>query len=281
MAPYMVIFSPSFDQLFDPGNDSMAVVLNRLTNHLVTQHPGTNYQANLRYRNAVSTDFCGMQSGHHGGNLTGAYNAARQWTQDMWNGRPVKPVIDIEAMYDARGGNSGRNWREKDVRRLGWIAWLSGSMGYTYGAGDVPPKVPEGAGGVWRFNMNPRAYDYWRRAIHWPSAGQMTIMHVFFKSIDWWKLEPRHDLILNQEKNDTLKIVASVSTDNKMLLAYLPDNPVLEIDLSGFSGNLTGKWLNPVSGGYLPLDSAVVPSPKVIFRRPTGWEDALLELVGP
>ncbi len=276
LAPFMVLFSPSFDQLFMKSNDSIAIELNKLTTHLVTQHPGTNYDANLSYRNLPSSDFCGMQSGHHGGRLERAYNAARTWTLDMWNGTPVKPVIDIEAMYDAYGDNSGKNWREKDARKLGWIAWLSGSRGYTYGAGDIPPKVPIGHGGVWRFNQDSATYDYWRKAILWPSAGQMTIMHDFFNSTDWWKLVPSHELILNQAENDTLKMVASTGTDKNMLLTYLPDNPVIELDLSKMSGNLTGKWFNPVTGTYIPLSSPIGPAKKAAFRRPEGWEDALL-----
>jgi hypothetical protein len=278
MAPYMVIFSPSFDQPFIDGNDSIAAELNKFTSHMVTQHPGTNYEANLRFRNSPSTDFCGMQSGHHGGNLEKAYNAARQWTLDMWNGTPVKPVIDIEGMYDAYGNNNAKKWREKDVRKIGWISWMSGSKGYTYGAGDIPPKVPIGAGGVWRFNTDSTSYDYWRKAILWPSAGQMTIMHDFFKTIEWWTLVPSHELILNQAKNDTIKMVASITTDNKLLLAYLPDNPALELDLSALQGGFTGKWFNPVTGNIIPMDSPVIPAKKVVFKRPEGFEDALLIL---
>lgn len=278
MAPYMVIFSPSFDQPFIEGNDSVATELNKFTSHLVTQHPGTNYEANLRFRNSPSSDFCGMQSGHHGGKLENAYNAARQWTLDMWNGTPVKPVIDIEAMYDARGNNDGRNWREKDVRKLGWMAWLSGSKGYTYGAGDVPPKVPKGAGGVWRFNNDSTTYDYWKKAILWPSAGQITIMHDFLSSVDWWKLEPAHNLILNQAKNDTLKMEASITSDKNLVMAYLPDNNAVELDLSSLAGTFSGKWFNPVNGNYIALDTPVNPKKSVVFNRPRGFEDALLIL---
>ncbi len=280
LAPYMVLFSPSFDQSYMKGNDSVAVELKKFTTHLVTQHAGTNYDANLAYRNALSVDFCGMQSGHHGGNLQRAYNAARLWTLDMWNGTPVKPVIDIEAMYDAYGDNSGKKWREKDVRRLGWIAWLSGSMGYTYGAGDVPPKVPIGAGGVWRFNRDSTAYDYWRKAIFWRSAAQMTVMHDFFKSIDWWKLAPSHGIILNQAENDTLKMVASSVTGKNMILVYLPDNPVVKLDLRSMTGTITGRWFNTVTGKYTPVSSPMSPSGMVSFKRPEGWEDALLILNG-
>jgi hypothetical protein len=274
----MVIFSPSFDQLYDPGNDSVAVRLDRYTTHLVTQHPGTNYEANLVYRNASSTAFCGLQSGHHRGDLAKAYHAARSWTTDMWNGVPAKPVIEIEAMYDALGGNEGKNWREKDARKLGWIAWLSGARGYTYGAGDVPPKVPGASGGVWRFDSDSSAYDYWRKAIMWPSAGQMTTMRNFFESIEWWRLTPAQTIIQNQPEDETLKMVASTTGNNGLVLAYLPDNPVIQLNLENFEGTLRGKWLNPETGNYIALDESVPAGSDVEVSRPEGWEDALLIL---
>lgn len=278
-AGFMVSFSPSFDQLYDPGNDSVAMQLKKLTLHLVTQHPGTNYDANLKYRNASSVDFCGLQSGHNGGNLIKAYNAARSWTLDMWNGSPVKPVIDIEAMYDAYGSDGAKNWREKDVRKLGWIAWLSGSRGYTYGAGDVPPKVPIGSGGVWKFNKDSTTYDYWRKAILWPSAGQMTIMRNFFESIYWWRLVPSLELIHNQPIDETLKMVVSTTTGGELLLAYLPDNPVIELDSKDFSGTFKEQWFNPITGKSISIDRSVIPTSSVSFSRPKGWEDAILLLI--
>jgi hypothetical protein len=277
-APYMVILSPSFDQIFMKGNDSVAVELNKLTDHLVTQHPGTNYQANLRYRNSPSVDFCGMQSGHHGGRIMNAYNAARQWTLDMYNGEPVKPVINIEGMYDGYGHNNAPNWREKDVRKIGWISWLSGSKGYTYGAGDIKPKVPQGAGGVWRFNTDSASYDYWRKAVKWPSAGHMTVMHDFFEPVDWWTLVPAHELILNQSANDSSMMVTSLNSDKSLLLAYLPNNTTVELNLGSLSGTMEGSWFNPVAGEYIPVGFPVNPGRKQAFRKPDGWDDALLIL---
>ncbi len=277
LASHMVIFSPSFDQLFIDDLTKVAEELQKSTMHLVTQHPGTNYEANIRYRNS-SVDFGGEQSGHHGGNLTKVYNAARQWTLDMWNGIPVKPVIDIEGMYDGYGNNNAKNWREKDVRKCGWIAWLSGSKGYTYGCGDIPPKVPKGNGGVWRFNKDSATYDFWKKAIDWTSAGQMTIMRDFFRAIDWWKLVPAHEMVMNQEADDTLKMVVSTTRERDLLLAYLPDNPVIKLDLRDFTRTLKGKWFNPVTGEYISIDHQVIPSSEVAFSRPEGWEDAILLL---
>ena len=275
-ASHMVIFSPSFDQLFIEELDNVAVELKKSTLHLVTQHPGTNYEANTKYRNS-NVDFCGEQSGHHGGNLTKVYNAARQWTLDLWNATPIKPVINIEGMYDGYGHDNAKNWREKDSRKCGWIAWMSGSKGFTYGCGDVPPKVPMGNGGVWRFNTDTTTYDYWKKAINWPSAGKMTIMRDFFISMEWWKLVPVHELILNQEVDETLKMVVSKTADSKLLVAYLPDNQKIILNLKDFSGSITGSWLNPKTGESVSAGNVSGGASKE-FTRPAGWEDAVLKI---
>ena len=93
-------------------------------------------------------------------------------------------------MYDAQGTNG---WRAFDARSLGWRTWLSGAMGYTYGAGDLPPKVPQGSGALWKWVTDPEKYDYWKKALQWESAFQMQYLHDFLSAIEWWRLEPAHE----------------------------------------------------------------------------------------
>lgn len=268
---FMVILSPGLDQRYDEELNRVAVELQKSTLHLVTQHSGTNYESNLTFRNSPSVDFCGLQSGHHlwTKNLGNAYHAARSWTLDMWNGVPVKPVINIEAMYDDYGNNNAEHsaTREKDARKLGWISWLSGSMGYTYGAG-----------GIWKFNMDSTKYDFWRKVLDWPSANQMTVMRNFFESVEWWQLVPSHELVLNQAEGETHKMVVSGTKQKDLVLAYLPDNPEIVLDLKDFQGNMDGKWLNPVNGNNVRIVQTIIPSASVTFSRPDGFEDALLIL---
>jgi hypothetical protein len=181
-------------------------------------------------------------------------------------------------MYDGYGNDNAENWREKDSRKCGWIAWMSGSKGYTYGCGDVPPKVPMGNGGIWKFNKDSSAFDFWGKAINWPSAYQMTIMHDFFRSIDWWKLVPFHELVLNQQEAETLKMTASITPDLKLLVAYLPDNPEIVLNLKGFSGNIKAIWLNPKTGDILSIEDTSGAGSAKKFVRPARWEDAVLKL---
>ena len=278
MAGHMVIFSPSFDQMFSDELDKVATELQKLTQHLVTQHPGTNFRANNTFRNNTSVDFAALQSGHHNGNLAKAYNAARQWTIDLWSGTPTKPIINIESIYDGYGNDDAPNFREKDSRKPGWISWMSGARGYTYGSGDVPPKVPNGNGAVWMFNKDSATFDYWRNAVLWPSASHMTVMSNFFKAIEWWKLTPASELIRNQENADTLQMTLSRTYDFNLIVAYLPDNPRIVINLTEYIGYYNCTWYNPKTGEYLPSGPIPGGAGNQLFTRPEGWEDAVLKI---
>ena len=278
LAGHMVVFSPSMDQRFDLQNDESGTRLRALTTHLITQHPGTHFDTIKQYHDKAYADFCGLQTGHQGGNLNRAYDAARAWTLELWRRPPVKPVINLEAMYDAHGHDNALNWRAQDVRKLGWITWLSGSRGYTYGAGDVPPKVPAGAGGVWRFNTDVAAYDHWRQALVWPSAAQMTHLRDFFASIEWWRLEPAPELVKNQAGEAPRKMAASRSPTGDLLVAYLPDNAEIVLDLTTAPAVLVGRWFNPVTGSSVAQSGPIAPGPAVTLRRPAGWADAVLLL---
>lgn len=44
-AGHIVLFSPSMDHVYDPRNDQVGAALHKYTNHLVTQHPATNFEA--------------------------------------------------------------------------------------------------------------------------------------------------------------------------------------------------------------------------------------------
>jgi len=283
LAGHVLIFSPSMDQRYDPQNDEAGARFQALTAHLVTQHPGTHFETIKRYHDAAYADFCGLQSGHQEGNLVRAYDAARAWTLELWRRAPITPVINIEAMYDAHGHDDAPNWREQDARKLGWITWLCGSRGYTYGAGDVPPKVPIGTGGIWRFSNQPTAYDHWRKALHWPSATQMTHLRNFFAGLKWWQLAPALELVHNPAASaDSLRqIVASRSESGDLLVAYLPDNEEVTLDLRSLSNGLTGRWFNPITGNSLALHDPLPLSERVTLRRPDGWSDAVLVLTKP
>jgi hypothetical protein len=255
-----VIFSPSFDSEFMPlANEVGRAAREATAVHLITQHPGTPWNQPTptfsdKYYDEPYLDIAGVQTGHNGGHLDWCAHHAIEWVLHLYRHEPHKPVINLEAMYDARGENG---WRAVDARSLAWRTWLSGGMGYTYGAGDVPPKVPRGSGAVWKWVTDSQKYDYWKKAIQWDSAFQMQYLHDFLAAIEWWRLEPAHALIRNQPDDVTRRMVLAKTAAGDLAVAYLPSNEVIEIDVSAFPAPLKGRWFDPVHGRYTPINGRI------------------------
>lgn len=275
-----VVFSPSFDSEVLPLAHEVGRAAREATSvHLITQHPGTPWNKptptfSVQYYDQPYLDIAAVQTGHNAGRLDWCAHHAIEWVQHLYNHEPHKPVINLEAMYDAQGE---RDWRAVDARGLGWRSWLSGAMGYTYGAGDLPPKVPRGGGAIWMWVTDPDKYDYWKKALQWDSAFQMQHLHSFLAAIEWWRLEPGHHLILNQPDDVKRRRVLAKTSKGDLAVAYLPDDGVLELDASVFTSPLRARWFDPTNGRYHPV--AIQAQSQIVQRfAPPGKGDWVLLL---
>lgn len=274
-----VLFSPSFDSEFmDLANEVGRATREATAVHLVTQHPGTPWNQPIptfstQYYDQPYLDFVGVQTGHNAGNRNWCAHHAIEWNLYLYRHEPHKPVINLEAMYDAQGKNG---WQAVDARTLAWRTRLSGAMGHTYGAGDLPPKVPQGNGAVWKWVTDPEKYDYWKKALQWESAFQMQHLHDFLAAIEWWRLEPAHDLIRNQPDDVTCQMVLAKSAAGDLAVAYMPNNKAIEIDVSVFPASLSGRWFDPVHCRYISIPGRVENTGSHRFTPPADGDWVLL-----
>jgi hypothetical protein len=274
-----VIFSPSFDSEFMPlANEVGRAAREATAVHLITQHPGTPWNTPTptfsdKYYDEPYLDIAAVQTGHNAGHLDWCAHHAIEWILHLYRHNPPKPVINLEAMYDAQGE---KGWRALDARSLGWRSWLSGASGYTYGAGDLPPKVPKGSGAIWKWVTEPEKYDYWKKALQWKSAFQMQYLHDFLVTLEWWRLAPAHDLIRNQPKDVTRRMVLAKTAAGDVAVAYLPNNDAIEIDVSAFPAPLRGRWFDPVKGGYTAMAGRVENQGTRHFTPPAQGDWVLL-----
>jgi hypothetical protein len=261
-----VIFSPSFDSKSMPLADEVGRAAREATAvHLITQHPGTPWNEptptfSVQYYDQPYLDIAGVQTGHNGGNRQWCAHHAIEWNLHLYRHEPHKPVINLEAMYDGQGE---KGWQAVDARSLAWRSWLSGAMGYTYGAGDLPPKCPQGSGAVWMWVTDPKKYDYWEKALQWESAFQMQHLHDFLAAVEWWRLEPAHELVRDHPAGGarpddvTRRMVLAKTAVGDLAVAYLPDNDVIEVDVSVFPAALAARWFDPVHGRYTPIAGSI------------------------
>ena len=124
-----------------------------------------------------------------------------------------------------------------------------------------------------------RHLHYWRNVLHWPSATQMTRMRDFFAAIEWWRLEPAPELVRKPGEDPQRTTVASRAKAGDLLVAYLPENREVILDLQSMSAGLTGHWLNPVNGAKQPIADPVPSAPAFTLGRPDGWAAAALVLM--
>jgi hypothetical protein len=132
-------------------------------------------------------DFNGSQVGH------GKWRnemAPRIISQDYAR-KPAKPALITETWYEFTEGSAPA----MDVRFAAWSAILSGAAGHTYGGGhqwwaEIPdPSLPQPKG-AWP--APPLSVD----TLDYPGAVSMGFLAKFLKGIEWWKLEPHPELVL-------------------------------------------------------------------------------------
>jgi hypothetical protein len=274
-----VIFSPSFDSPYIELGDAVGRAVRETTTvHLITQHPNTpsgqatNVTAE-QYFDKEYLDFSGDQSGHNGGNRERCATQAINWSLHLYQRTPTKPVINLEAMYDAQGKGA---WTADDARSLAYRSWLSGALGYTYGAGETDRKVPGGSGGLYRWVDDPQKYDHWQKVIDWPSAWQMSYLRAFFGAIEWWRLEPAHDIIHNQPASVLQHRVLAKSDKGDFAVAYLPDENPITLDMARFPNSMRGRWFNPTKNEWHAINGNLAH--EIVTLSPPGPGDWVLLL---
>ena len=125
---------------------------------------------------------------------------------------------------------------------------------------------------------DPEKYDYWKKALQWESSFQMQYLHDFLAAIEWWRLEPAHELIRNQPDDVTRRVVLAKSAAGDLSVAYLPNNEAIEIDVSVFPASISGRWFDPVHGCYTSIAGRIENTGSHRFIPPAEGDWVLLLL---
>ncbi len=268
-----VLLAPSFDRPYLPEMDAVGMAIQQaVPQALITQHPGTpsGQPTNVWAEPYTSQPYMrlyGNQTGHNGGDRALVYAQAVDWNLSLWNARPIRPVLNLEAFYDANGTGAGlggyRSGTALDARAIAYLSLLSGASGYSYGAF-----------GVWGWERDPNAANYWARGLQFPSAAQMGVFRAIFSRVNWWDLVPTPERIANPASGAQTMALAS-TPDGQLAMAYLPDNAMIQINLDGFASTLRVTWINP-STGERTDGGTVAGSGTHTFTRPRAGDWVLL-----
>ncbi|MEZ4272610.1 MAG: DUF4038 domain-containing protein [Myxococcota bacterium] len=271
LAGNFVIFSPSFDSLYESVGDDVGSALRQASSrHLVTQHVGTSLSAAQSYYDKSYLNFSASQSGHNRGNREACASNAIKWNLSLYERSPFKPVINLETYYDANntapaGASGAYLGTAKDARQMGYLSWLSGSLGYTYGAL-----------GVWDWETDSSKGSYWTKAIAFPSSTQMKHMSTFFGGIAWWTLAPAHALVQSNPSAYLSKRVVAKSPSGDLAVAYTPDSNPITLSMASFVGAMQARWFNPTTGTFTNIAGTFDNSGTHGFTPPASGDWLLL-----
>ncbi len=264
-----VILSPSWDhQASTNWVTRMDTVAGSIYRHLKTNHIGT--RESNEYAEFHEKPWLGFQlfqSGHNNGNLDPVTRRPREMPPVLrgWDSNGPDPFSDTpkslvngEAIYDYGkdpAAPSPSHFNGFRARQVGWLSWLTGTKGYTWGAS-----------GLWEWGicgLNPRPgwattectatgipepescfKDY---AGAMPSANHVQRLRDALSILDWNSLIQNEQWRVHlQSSEESTKMV--VARDADILVAYLPYNFAVTLDLNG--------------AGVEPMTSGLMWSPR-------------------
>ncbi len=157
---------------------------------------------------------------------------------EAYEKNPTKPIVVTEPWYEFVHGNPAGI----DVRFGAWSAFLSGAAGHSYGGGHVwKAHLPESPMGpdTWPMDQSFEndTHDY-------PGAVSMGVMARFLKSIDWWKLEPHPEIVLDYAEP------YCAADPGEEYVIYLRYGGAAKIDLTDTAAGeiFDYTWINPENG---------------------------------
>jgi len=233
----------------------------------VTMHPCGKQWILPEFQDEEWLDIIGYQSGH------GADEEDLRWLclgppSQGWRTEPPRPVINLEPNYeDHLAYGTGRPITPYMVRRAAyWSLLVSPPAGVSYGTNGVwywarRHRVPANHPGI-------GVAKPWRRALRLPGAAHMSILKSVLTSIQWWRLAPSRELLLEQPGYADVEsfVAAAASSDGALALVYTPRRQSLKLNLGLLKRPLRASWVNPSTGertecGILHHERALVEPP--------------------
>jgi hypothetical protein len=153
---------------------------------------------------------------------------------------PAKPVVVTEPWYEFIEGNP----TGMDIRFAAWSAILSGAAGHTYGGGHVwLASVPEAPGGPGNW---PYEKGFERTTFDYEGAVSMKHLASFFRDIEWWKMAPHPELVMEYPQPFCL------ADPGREYVLYLRYSGTVKLKMEGEAakGTYVYRWYNPGTGKY-------------------------------
>jgi hypothetical protein len=194
---------------------------------------------------------------------------------------PRKPIVITEPWYEFALDNPAA----REIRFCAWSAIMSGAAGHTYGGGHVwlayLPEISRprrGGDGSWPLDPN-----FTTNTLDYPGARGMAHMAGILRSLEWWRLEPHPELVVENPSRYCLAVPGEV------YLMFLRWGGAVKLDLTAYEGaTFTRQWIDlateqtrpaaEIKGGAVHVINAPEDFPAV--RQDKDWI-LLIKVVKP
>lgn len=210
---------------------AQVVEANKARDQLVTMHPDGHLSSSDQWHQRDWLDF----------NMIQSYDSQRQNLDDVardWRRSPIKPTLQAELCYENSGNCGPGAWHP---RMSAYIAAFSGSVGFTYGHGDV-----------WSFGQSGNSD--WRSAL--PAEGADDIARHFRELLQTYHTAqriPDQSVLVSGAGNIDADNYVAVTRDRggDYLLAYSSNGGSFQLDTRVIrSERIRARWFNPRQGRY-------------------------------
>lgn len=209
----------------------------------VALHPGGTSWIGEAYASESWLDIIGYQSGHSNSNHAINFINKGQ-VADRWNKLPPRPVINMEPVYE----EIQPNITARDIRNAAYWSILNApTAGFTYGSNGIWPWLRKGEL-ILNHSFKGEGTSRWHEAINLPGSVQIGYLSRFMRSMQWWKLKPALELLVEQpgDKIPADFIAVSKSDDDRAIVVYTPGtNPIQLYNLNNYHYDI--KRFDPVS----------------------------------
>jgi hypothetical protein len=210
--------------------------------------PGETYWVVDEFRSEPWVDLLGYQSGQEVSEDALLWMVAGPISRD-WRKEPFRPFINLAVPYEnEQMAQSQRRTNPLEVRRaVYWSLLNTPSAGVSYGAY-----------GVWNWmadigptnTVRSGALPTWQKSLFMPAAKQMASVASLFNGINFWRLRPAPELIVNQPglQSPGRHVAAACTEAKDMALIYVPEDRTVELTLDALPASPTVTWINARTG---------------------------------
>ena len=150
---------------------------------------------------------------------------------------PPKPIVITEPWYEFALNAPAA----KEIRFCAWSAIMCGAVGHSYGGGHVwrgyLPEVSRrmrSDSGTW-----PIDPDFATNTMDYPGARAMAHLADILRGLDWWRLEPHPECVIENPSKYCLAVPGEV------YLMFLRWGGAVKLDLTAYSGKtFTRQWID-------------------------------------